>query len=65
MWGSTGPPGQTIETFADGFADTASVEATTGTTSRVEPAAGSRYVDAPVTIMSTLKDGRTQRFTAK
>ncbi len=61
-WGSSGPPGQTPERFAAGFNGTASVRVTTGTPSRVEPAAGSRYVDVPVTILSTTKTGEMQRF---
>ena len=61
-WGSTGPLGQTLESFAAGFADTATVTVKTGKPSRVEPAAGSRYVEVPVTITATTKAGETQRF---
>jgi hypothetical protein len=61
-WGALGPP-QTFEEFEKGFADTASVAVTTGEASRVEGAAGSRYVDVPVTITATTKSGEAQRFT--
>lgn len=61
-WGPTGPPGQTFESFAAGFANTESVDVTTGEPSRVEPAAGSRYVTVPVTIVARTKSGATERF---
>lgn len=61
-WGASGPPGQTLRSFTAGFADTASVEAKTGTPSRVEPAAGSRYIEIPVTIVATTEAGHAQRF---
>ncbi|MBV8520237.1 MAG: hypothetical protein JO197_22795 [Acidobacteria bacterium] len=61
-WGSSGPPGQTRAKFIQGFADTASVNATTGTPSRIEGAAGSRYIEVPIAITSTAKSGTVQRF---
>ena len=61
-WGSSGPPGQSLEAFAGGFEDTAAVKVETGTPSRVEPAAGSRYIEVPVTVSATTKSGDTQRF---
>ena len=61
-WGSAGPPEQTRESFEAGFADTKSAEVRTGEPSRVEPAAGSRYVQVPVTIVSTTTSGAVQRF---
>jgi hypothetical protein len=61
-WGASGPPGQTLPSFTAGFADTASVEAKTGTPSRIEPAAGSRYIEVPVTILTTTKAGHAQHF---
>jgi hypothetical protein len=61
-WGSSGPAGQTREQFAAGFADTATVKVETGKPSRIGAAAGSRYVDVPVTIIATTKSGRQQRF---
>ncbi len=61
-WGSSGPPGQSLESFVSGFADTASVEAKTGKPSRIEPAAGSRYIEIPITISAIKKSGGEQRF---
>lgn len=57
-----GAPAQTFEQFRDGFADTASVRAQVGTPSRIEGAAGSRYIDIPVTIVAQTTAGETQRF---
>jgi hypothetical protein len=62
QWGPSGPPNQTLEEFARGFAETESVVLTTGTPSRVEGAAGSRYVEIPVTVTSRTKAGENQRF---
>ncbi|MBV9493309.1 MAG: hypothetical protein JOZ54_03625 [Acidobacteria bacterium] len=62
MWGEPGPPNQTPETFAAGFAHTRTVSVTPGQPSRIEGAAGSRYIDIPVTITATTDDGKTQRF---
>lgn len=61
-WGPSGPP-QTFEQFEKGFADTATVSVTPGEPSRVEGAAGSRYIDIPVTIIATKKSGGQQTFT--
>lgn len=61
-WGESGPPNQSLKDFAEGFRQTASVEVTTGTPSRVEPAAGSRYVTVPVRVVATLKSGARQHF---
>jgi hypothetical protein len=61
-WGEGGPPGQDYATFVKGFERTASVEVKTGTPSRIEAAAGSRYVTVPVTITATTTDGKRQRF---
>ena len=61
-WGESGPPGQNFDQFVAGFADTASSHVETGEPSRIEPAAGSRYVEVPVTIRATKRDGSTQRF---
>lgn len=62
QWGESGPPGQSREQFAAGFAHTKSVRVTTGAPSRIEGAAGSRYVDVPVTIAATTDNGGTQSF---
>jgi hypothetical protein len=62
MWGSAGPPKQTLKGFAAGFADTASVEMSTGPPSRIEGAAGSRYITVPVVIGATTKRSAIRRF---
>lgn len=50
-WGSAGPPGHpSMARFAAGFAATDSARILIGTVGRVEGAAGSRYVDIPVTV---------------
>ncbi|MEX2031416.1 MAG: hypothetical protein WEA81_00990 [Dehalococcoidia bacterium] len=62
-WSSGGQAsGQTFEEFRAGFANTESVLAEIGEPGRVDPAAGSRYVEIPVTIISTLTDGTVERF---
>ncbi|HEX2835243.1 MAG TPA: hypothetical protein VHW00_19675 [Thermoanaerobaculia bacterium] len=62
FWGTTGPPDQDRATFVRGFENTKSVQVTTGAPSRIEGAAGSRYIDVPVTIVATTKSGNVQRF---
>ena len=62
MWGENGPPGQTLDEFAEGFADTASVVVTTRAPSRIEGAAGSQYAEVPATVEATTTAGRRQRF---
>lgn len=54
---------QTLEEFARGFDDTRSASVVAGTPGRVEGAAGSRYVEIPVTIESLAVDGKRQRYT--
>lgn len=61
-WRLWSNPPQSLEAFEKGFADTASVQVKTGTPSRIGAAAGSRYVDVPVTISAKTKSGVTQRF---
>lgn len=64
LWGDGGrASGQSYEEFAAGFAETASVEVEIGTPGRVEGAAGSRFVEVPVVIRATLRDGERQTFT--
>lgn len=62
LWRGDGPPGQSLEDFTAGFAQTAAVEVIPGDPSRVEGAAGSRFVTVPVTITATHSDGTVQRF---
>jgi len=62
LWGENGPPGQTPDKFAAGFKETASVAVEPGVPTRVEGAAGSRYVEVPVVIHAATRGGRRQRF---
>jgi hypothetical protein len=63
LWGTAGPPGQTLESFTRGFAETASVTVAPGAPSRIDAAAGSRYIEIPVTVTAKTTAGRDQRFT--
>ncbi len=63
MWSDSGRTSrQTLDEFARGFSQTASVKVETGTPSRIEAAAGSRYITVPVSIEATTKSGESQRF---
>ncbi len=62
LWGTKGEAsGQTLDQFAEGFAQTREVAVFTGPT-MVEGAAGSLYAEVPVRIESELEDGTQQRF---
>ena len=54
--------GQTPEQFAAGFADTTRVEVVPGVAGAVDAAAGSRYVEIPVLVVATQRDGSTRRY---
>lgn len=54
--------GQTFEEFAAGFEDTETIAVEIGEPGEIEAAAGSRYVDIPVVISSTLASGEEQEF---
>jgi hypothetical protein len=63
LWAREGAAsGKSYEAFAEGFAETESVRADVGPPSRIEGAAGSRYVTVPVAILATEAGGRTVRF---
>jgi hypothetical protein len=63
LWSDDGATsGQTFEEFSAGYAQTAHVTIEPGTPSRIEPAAGSRYIDIPVSITATTRTGAVQRF---
>jgi len=64
-WGESGPPGQSLEDFARGFASTSTVRVKTGPASRIEPAAGSRYIEVPVEIFAKTTSGEEQHFVGK
>lgn len=54
--------GQTAQQFADGFSNTAQVMLQAGMPGPVGAAAGSRYVEIPVTIQATQRDGTVRRY---
>jgi hypothetical protein len=63
LWSGGGDAsGQTAQQFAGGFADTASVSAEVGEPGRVDAAAGSRYIEIPVSITATRRDGSVHRY---
>jgi hypothetical protein len=63
LWGGAGRrSGKTETEFAAGFASTASTHAEVGAPGGSEGAAGSSFIEVPVTVNATLKDGTTQRF---
>lgn len=53
---------QTFEAFTAGFEETAGVSVEVARPGRVEAAAGSRYVDVPVSVHAVSVDGRRQAF---
>jgi hypothetical protein len=63
LWSGGGDAsGQTAQQFAGGFADTATVSAEVGAPGRVDAAAGSRYIEIPVSITATRRDGSIHRY---
>ena len=64
LWGDGGTrSGKTETQFAAGFAATAETHAEVGVPGEPEGAAGSVFVDVPVTVTARLKNGTAQRFT--
>lgn len=62
-WGETGPPGHLpLAAFKLGFSKTDSVSVTVGAPGRIDAAAGSRYIEIPVTVSATQQDGEVQRY---
>ena len=63
LWGDEGrASGQSYDTFAAGFAQTADTQVFTGPVPEPEGAAGSLYVEIPVRVEATLEDGTEQSF---
>jgi hypothetical protein len=60
-----GASGKTPRQFAAGFADTTGVSVEMQAPGDVGAAAGSRYLEVPVTITSTHRDGSQHRFAGK
>ena len=65
-WGNEGQnSSQSFDDFKRGFAKTASTTVEVGTPGDGEGAAGSIYIDVPVTVRAQLKDGSKQTFTGQ
>jgi len=63
FWGNDGADShQSFADFKRGFAATGRTSVETGKPTNGEGAAGSIYIDVPVTVRATLKDGKHQRF---
>jgi hypothetical protein len=63
LWSDNGrASGQTPQQFADGFANTAHVAVSTGAPGAMEAAAGSRYIQVPVSIEAAQRDGSVRRY---
>jgi hypothetical protein len=63
LWSDGGrSSGQTLQQFEDGFANTDAVSVQAGTPGRMDAAAGSRYLEIPVTVTATQRDGTTRRY---
>jgi major membrane immunogen (membrane-anchored lipoprotein) len=64
LWSDAGrSSGQSPQQFAAGFADTTGVSVEMQAPGDVDAAAGSRYIEIPVTITATRRVGSQQRFT--
>lgn len=63
LWSDGGrSSGQTPQQFAGGFADTAGVVVQPGEPGDIEAAAGSRYIEVPVSVSATQVDGSVRRY---
>lgn len=63
FWSNGGQAsGKTFAAFVRGFGRTAHSRVIAGRPGNGEGAAGSLFIDVPVTVMATLKDGSRQRF---
>lgn len=63
LWSDGGKAsGQSPQQFAAGFADTRAVSLEVMAPGRIEPAAGSRYIEVPLAISATQDDGSVRRY---
>ena len=63
LWSDGGKAsGQSPQQFADGFDDTAEVSVEVMTPGRIDPAAGSRYIEVPIALSATRDDGSTHKY---
>lgn len=66
LWSDGGrSSGQSPEQFAAGFATTRSVDLQLGAPGEVEGAAGSRYVEVPVSLTARQDDGSLRRYAGR
>ncbi|MCD9032289.1 hypothetical protein LDO32_11190 [Luteimonas sp. Y-2-2-4F] len=66
LWSDGGrSSGQSPEQFAAGFASTRSVDLQLGAPGEVEGAAGSRYVEVPVSLTARQDDGSLRRYAGR
>jgi hypothetical protein len=64
MWGDSGRSSRkTLSDFTAGFAQTTHSAVAFNGQGRIEGAAGSRYIDIPVEVTATTRNGATQHFT--
>lgn len=63
LWSDGGhSSGKSLQQFADGFADTAHVDVQLQPPGRVDAAAGSRYIEVPVSITAIQRDGSERHY---
>ena len=63
LWSDSGrASGQSPQQFASGFDNTIGVSVEILAPSRIDAAAGSRFIEVPVAFTATEKDGRQRRF---
>lgn len=63
LWSDGGnASGQTPQQFADGFVETSGISVQIESPGRVDAAAGSRYIEIPVAVDATHRDGSVRRF---
>ncbi len=63
LWSGDGSAsGQSPEQFAAGFADTVDVVVEPGAPGRLDAAAGSRFIEVPVSVRATRGDGSVHRY---
>ncbi|MEJ7745493.1 MAG: hypothetical protein WKF61_01820 [Luteimonas sp.] len=63
LWsGNGGGSGQSPQQFADGFADTIGISVEIQQPGAMDAAAGSRYIDVPVAVAATQRDGSLRKY---
>ncbi len=63
LWsGNGGSSGQSPQQFADAFADTTGISVEIQQPGAMDAAAGSRYIDVPVAVAATQRDGSLRKY---